>query len=121
MTKYRLDTKPPKWASDDYPRYRYYIIVRRDSEPHETLEFMFWASVMDYQTEQQERRKVLPSDYDILSCLSSDAGYVDMTAQDVLEDFGVMPIAQAQAVADHALKIRKFFTDKELSDLSEIQ
>ena len=114
----------PQWDETDCKHgkhshgHKYNVRFGRSGRPFlgqkPTLDFDFWGSQND--AEKHKR----PSQYDVLACVGSDVN-MPTTADEVVAEFGDMKPSQAQATADHARKLRAFFTDNEREALAEIQ
>jgi hypothetical protein len=116
-TVFRGDRCPPweKAGSGCVHGDRYVITISAShSRTRKSISFDFWNSLNDMQA-----RKA-PTEYDVLTCISSDASY-PTDPDEVAREVGDMPPSQAIAVAKFAKKLQNFFTEKEIEALSEIQ
>lgn len=101
------DSKPAPWDSSMYrPHYRITV-----SGKGRRMAFDFWG--------QKVR------EYDVLACCSSDIGCPD-TFEDFCSEYGYDEDSRKvfqtfKRAANHADRLRKFFTEEEQADLSEIR
>lgn len=107
----RGEYKEPLWdkAAPFGDHYRI-MVMRKDKK---RLGFSFWGSVAMMQEGKD------PRPYDILACMSSDSS-MPTAPDEVQHEFGGS-IKQAIATAKFAEKLQAFFSEEELTDLSEIQ
>jgi len=115
----------PPW--DDHKRGcthgdRYRVTIKRNAEEFgssitafgpRSISFDYWNSYHDM------RESKRPTAYDVLTTVGSDS-QPPTDADEVLEEYGPMKIAQARLVATFARRLQDFFTEQELEDLSEI-
>lgn len=104
---------PPSWlGSNGVCGEKYRVsLIRKNGQG--IFEFDYWGSYNDAQ--KQER----PTEYDILTCVSSDAHLPD-TVSEMLREFGG-DNEQAKAAVQAGKALRKFLTEQELHDIAEIQ
>jgi hypothetical protein len=105
---------PPSWLGENGvcgDKYRV-SLIRKNGQG--VFEFDYWSSYNDAQ--KQDR----PTEYDILTCLSSDA-YLPDSVDEMLREFGGNDRKQAQAAVTHAKALRKFLSEQELQDIGEIR
>ena len=115
-TAFKGDRCPP-WEEKCIHGDRYRVTIRRKVKillRPASLSFDFWNS----QRDMQEGKR--PSPYAVLSCISSEASS-PTDADEVVEEYGPMPPSKAKAIAASAKRFQSFFTEDELSALSEIQ
>lgn len=111
------DAKFPFWAGETERIGTHYLVTlhRLDERGYSlnSLTFDYWGSYSD----KEAGRK--PTDYDILSCLSSDIN-MPTDPDYVYEEMGPMKPSQCTAVAKFAQDLQDFFTEEEQADLAEI-
>lgn len=72
-----------------------------------------------YHAGQVVQREHKPGYYDILACVYSDM-CSSTDPDEIYDEFGEMKPSRANAIAAHARKLQKFFTDDEREQLSEV-
>jgi len=118
-----LDKCPP-WDDDSHTHGEHYRVTirgaptRRGRNPENpgamSVSFSFWNSLND------RANGKIPSAYDILACVASDA-HSPTDADEVAEEYGEIKPSVALAVAERAKELQAFFTQLELDALAEIQ
>ena len=116
--------KCPPWDDSSHTHGDHYLITirsapaRRGRNPESpglmSVSFPFWNSLNDRANGKS------PTDYDILSCVSSDA-QSPTDPDEVAEEYGEIKPSIAIAVAERAKELQEFFTELELDALAEIQ
>jgi hypothetical protein len=91
---------------------RHRVTIRR-ADYAENISFDFWNSAVD----AHNGKRATP--YDVLSCISSDAQWCT-DPDEVANEIGDVRPSQAIAIAEFATKLQRFFTRRELLELSEI-
>lgn len=110
----------PLWNEDHYrPKYRIRISRIQTTRKPRSLTFIFWDSI----AHDQEGKR--PTAYDALSCLSSDQYCPDnfeaFCSEYGYSDDSIKAMKLFKACDKFAKRIRRFFTNQELEELSEIQ
>lgn len=129
LTEYPADMQePPKWAEDAKPirteagplahGLRYRVTLSRQGKPGR-IAFDFWGSIND-----RAKRKH-PKAYDVLACISSDI-YCPETFKDFCAEYGYeldsrKALATWKRCAKFAKRLRAFFSESEIEQLSEIR
>lgn len=91
----------------------YRITITRKAD-RKRIAFDWWGSIHMMQTGER------PREYDILSSVSSEAT-MPLDPDEVMQEIGPMPIKQALASCRLAKRLQGFFSEDELTALSEIQ
>ena len=79
-----------------------------------SISFDFWNSLNDSQKGER------PSAYDILACISSDVS-MPTDPDELISEIGPMKVKQALASCEFTKRLQAFFTEAEISALSEIR
>ncbi len=110
----RLAFEPPLWAMDGSPcGERYRVSITRLDDVYAVIDFHYWSSFND------ALRNRRPSNYDMLTCVSTSA-YVPTNVEAIYAEFGDMPPVQAEIAKEHAQQLQEFFSAAEMFDLAEI-
>ena len=105
----------PPWGHDKGCAHgdHYRITVTRKAD-RKRIAFDWWGSI--HMMQNGER----PREYDILASISSEAS-MPLDPDELIGEIGPMPIKQALASCRFAKRLQAFFSEDELSALSEIQ
>lgn len=123
------DSKSPAWAKEGEETGHHYRVTISKGElpmiggvnrpPPSRLVFDFWGSIAD------ARKGKEPSAYDVLSCISGDAytpeTFADFCAEYGYEEDSIKALQQFRRCDRFAKRLRAFFTEAELTELSEIR
>lgn len=92
-----------------------YKVTLKKNKPNKICSFAFWGSIQDMLDD------VVPNAYDVLACLSCDV-HIDSESEYYL-NFGHdgTPEKQIKEIATFGKKLKKFFTEQEIEDLSKIR
>jgi hypothetical protein len=111
--------EPPAWdEKQEYIRPKYRVRISR-KKTRKSLTFNFWDSIAN------DQKGIRPSAYSVLACISSDQ-YCPDTFKDFCSDYGydtdsIKVLKTFKVCSKFARRIRNFFTETELEELSEIQ
>lgn len=113
------DTKAPAWDHGGEHGHHYRVTISRKGAKSR-LVFDFWGSIADARAGITEERP-----YSVLACLSSDAFCPD-TFADFCGEYGfdadsIKALQLFRRCSGFAKRIRAFFTESELAELSEIR
>lgn len=106
------DSKEATWSPSGH---HYRVTLSRKGN---RLTFDFWGSAQDMQ------RGVDPTAYDILACLSIESGcpdtFEDFCAEYGYEEDSINALQTFRRCSRFAKRLQAFFTEKELTELREI-
>ena len=127
------DTKVPAWVKDGVHGHHYRVTIHRpkskgsiltsSDQPFRSkarcITFDFWDSVTAMESGES------PIPYSVLACISGDIHYAE-TFADFCSDYGydqdsITALQTFRRCSAFAKRLRAFFTESELSQLSEIQ
>ncbi len=112
------NTKHPKWDTIPGEFHNHYVVTI-SAKDRKSLRFDFWSSAND------TRSGRYPTSYDILACISRDQNCPD-TFEEFCSDYGyatdsIKADKSFRSLSVFAKRLKKFFTESELMELSEIQ
>lgn len=136
------DSKTPAWSEGEKCGRHYRVTISRDGYkrkrgwyewqnksnghpgilfgPQSRLTFDFWSSIAD-----AEKGIVTVKPYDVLACISADAytpaTFADFCAEYGYEEDSIKALQMFRRCDRFAKRLRAFFTEQELADLSEIR
>lgn len=123
------DTKTPQWGADGKHGHHYRVTLSKGKagtaehtgniRSATRLTFDFWNSVAAMEKGEE------PTAYGVLACISSDA-YCPETFEDFCAEYGyeadsIKALQAFRRCSAFAKRLRAFFTETELQELSEIQ
>lgn len=109
-----LDNKKPTWWKfDSFTSDHYKVILEKVDN---IIMFNFWTSTYHN----------IPSEYDILACISSEATDNYRNFKEFCDNLGynydsIKDYKQYKSWRRHNRKLRRFFNDEEIKELSKIQ
>jgi hypothetical protein len=124
------DTKAPAWKEPgEKSGHHYRVTLSRTFDnfnqatgvqPPSRLVFDFWGSIADAENGRD------PSAYDVLACISGDSYCADQSFAEWCGDYGedvdsIRALQTFRRCSAFAKRLRAFFTEAELEQLSEIQ
>jgi hypothetical protein len=110
----RPDGSPPPWATAN-SQYGFHYKVTIARKNGGSISFSFWDSVAN-----KQNRKSLTA-YDVLSCLACDINCPE-TFKDFCDEFGLdSSESDFRRCNKFAVRLRKFFTKEEISQLEDIR
>lgn len=119
------DSKTPQWAGGDKHGHHYRVTLSKGKRGQgvkfgQHITFDFWGSIADAEAGKTE---VQP--YDVLACISGDVCCAD-TFDDFCAEYGesedsIKALQTFRRVSAFSKRLRAFFTEEEIQDLSEIQ
>jgi len=113
--------KKPLWGKEGKKHGMHYSVTLENKRGKYV--FDYWGSIADAEKIRfGEGKKVKPSAYDVLACLSTD---YDDNFDDFCDSFGyssdsIMALATFEAVKREELGLRRIFTSEEMEKLAEI-
>lgn len=120
------DTKPAPWHDEGASHGGHHYRVTLSKSHYDgvafpkRLAFDFWGSIADQSADKREITA-----YDVLACISGDVHCAE-TFKDFCADFGyeedsIKALQTFRRCSAFSKRLRAFFTEKEIEELSEIQ